>query len=121
MLNYLEELLYFVSLFDLTVDLVSICLVGHELPASALLAVIEEAYRVLPVGGAFSLMDMNPRSAAFQRLASNPFAFAAFKSTEPWIQQYVNTDLEHVLAKCGFRSVAVKENSPRHRTVVAYK
>lgn len=28
-------------------------------------------------------MEMNPNSAAFQRIFNNPFAFAAFKSTEP--------------------------------------
>ena len=26
-------------------------------------------------------MDMNPRSAFFQKFAANPFAFTAFKST----------------------------------------
>ena len=66
-------------------------------------------------------MDMNPRSPVFQRFASNPFAFAAFKATEPWIQEYVNADLELVLTQAGFKGVGVLENSPRHRTVVAFK
>jgi hypothetical protein len=30
-----------------------------------------------------AIMEMNPASPAFQRIFSNPFAFAAFKSTEP--------------------------------------
>lgn len=37
------------------------------------------------IGGAISLMDMNPDSVFFRKFASNPFAFAAFKSTEPWL------------------------------------
>ena len=28
---------------------------------------------------------MDPASAAFQRVFENPFAYAAFKSTEPWL------------------------------------
>jgi hypothetical protein len=30
-------------------------------------------------------------------------------------------DLEATLAACGFRDIGVLENSPRHRTVVAFK
>jgi len=67
------------------------------------------------------MMDMNPNSESFKKFAGNAFAFAAFKSTEPWIKEYVNTDLERELALCGFKSIGVAENSPRHRTVVAYK
>jgi len=29
--------------------------------------------------------EMDPASAAFQRVFDNPFAYAAFKSTEPWL------------------------------------
>lgn len=30
-----------------------------------------------------SIMEMNPSAEAFQRIFKNPFAFTAFKSTEP--------------------------------------
>ena len=30
-----------------------------------------------------SIMEMDPATLAFQRIFKNPFAFAAFKSTEP--------------------------------------
>ena len=76
---------------------------------------------MLPAGGAISIMDMNPLSESFQKLAANPFAFAAFRSTEPWLQEYVTMDLEETLRSCGFSDVKVKPNSPRHRTVVALK
>jgi len=133
------------------VDLVTISLVSHELPQGATKYVLYtvyqitskasttihhhhhyyynyvardillEAYRILPLGGAIAIMDMNPDSTAFRRVSSNPFAFAAFKSTEPWIQEYVSMDLYDMLRVCGFRDVDMMENSPRHRTVVAYK
>jgi ubiquinone/menaquinone biosynthesis C-methylase UbiE len=61
------------------VDMVSMCLVSHELPADVSRRVFEEAYRILPEGGAMTLMDMNPRSPFFQKFAANPFAFTAFK------------------------------------------
>jgi hypothetical protein len=32
------------------------------------------------------VVQMNPASPAFQRIFNNAFAFAAFKSTEPWLQ-----------------------------------
>jgi hypothetical protein len=38
-------------------------------------------------------MEMDPSSAAFQRIFSNVFAYTAFKSTEPWLVEYVTLDL----------------------------
>jgi ubiquinone/menaquinone biosynthesis C-methylase UbiE len=103
------------------VDLVTICLVNHELPSAAAKAIFDECYRILPAGGAFALMDMDPDSESFQKLASNPFAFTAFKSTEPWIQEYISMDLRKTLESSGFTNIRVKSNSPRHRTVVGFK
>lgn len=101
------------------VDLVALSLVAHELPAQATRAVVSEAYRVLSSGGIVSIMDMDPLSEHFKRFASNPFAFAAFKATEPWIQEYVALDLVALLRDCGFTEVTVRSNSPRHRTIIA--
>jgi len=103
------------------IDMVTMCLVSHELPTAASTGIFDEAMRILPSGGAFSLMDMDPQSTFFQSFAANPFAFAAFKSTEPWIQEYVQMDLVRTLESCGFVDVKIKSNSPRHRTVVAFK
>lgn len=100
---------------------VSICLVHHELPESASKAIFAEAYKQLPLGGAISIMDMDPYSAAFKKFASNPFAFAAFKSTEPWIKEYMQTNIPKELEEVGFSLVHVMSNSPRHRTIVAFK
>ena len=84
-------------------------------------AVFEEAYRILPVGGALSIMDMDPSSKPFVRLANNPIAFAAFRSTEPWLQQYVSFDIVKALLESGFSGIEIASNSPRHRTIVAFK
>ena len=102
-------------------DLVSMCLVSHELPSSATANVFQEVFRVLPSGGAFSFMDINPNSESFRRLASNPFAFQAFKSTEPWLAEYITVPLQQELANIGFVDVSTRENSPRHQTIVAWK
>ncbi len=106
---------------DASVDCVSMSLVNHELPNAAARQVFREAHRVLEPGGAFAFMDMDPTSPGFQRIAQNPLLFALFKSTEPWLQEYATLDLEAELYAAGFSKVGVRENSPRHRTVVAFK
>lgn len=103
------------------VNLITMSLVSHELPIQASRDIFQHAYDILPDGGCFSLMDINPRSPFFIKFAANAFAFAAFKSTEPWIGEYISMDLESNLKDVGFRQVYILENSPRHRTVIAYK
>lgn len=44
-----------------------------------------------------SIMEMDPNSAAFQRIFSNVFAYTAFKSTEPWLVDYVTLDLHEAM------------------------
>lgn len=102
-ISYIHGLGEDTSLGNGDVNLVTACLIAHELPAAITKQVLIEAYKILPSGGAFSLMDINPKSLFFQKFASNPFAFAAFKSTEPWIQSYVKLDLEQTLEEVGFR------------------
>lgn len=41
---------------------------------------------IAALGGVLSIMEMNPQSPVFQRIFGNPFAYTAFKSTEPWLQ-----------------------------------
>lgn len=177
-------------------DLVSICLVMHELPLAATRAIIAEAYRLLRPGGTVSVMvgpsrlsatpilllkvvfvipphpdrlrcienaaatsshdagrlctscmilpaisraglaesavtfdgaaqlamqEMNPASAGFQKVFDNPFAYAAFKSTEPWLMEYISLDLPEALKEAGFDNVLRAESTPRHFTMVAVK
>lgn len=68
-----------------------------------------------------AIMEMNPNSPAFQRIFSNVFAYTAFKSTEPWLMEYVTLDLHGAMTDAGFEQPLQTENSPKHRTVVAKK
>ncbi len=64
---------------------------------------------------------MNPASEGFQRVFRNPFAYAAFKSTEPWLMEYMSLDLLDSLKAAGFAQVLQAEATPRHLTMVARK
>lgn len=120
-ITYLHGAAEATSLGERDVDMVCLSLVSHELPASASAAAFREAYRLLPSGGCLALMDIDPQSESFQRLASNPFGFAAFTSTEPWLAEYIALPLQAELQSVGFVDVSTRSNSPRHRTVVAWK
>ena len=66
-------------------------------------------------------MDMDPTAPAFQRLANNVFAFTAFKSTEPYLEEYAALNVQEVAMRAGFSEVDTRSNSPRHRTITARK
>jgi ubiquinone/menaquinone biosynthesis C-methylase UbiE len=98
-------------------DLVSACLVFHELPQSAAIAIVQEARRLLRPGGYFALMDMNPKSEVFGKMP--PYVLTLLKSTEPYLDQYFALDIEQALLDVGFETPTIAANSPRHRTVIA--
>ncbi|MCO5556222.1 hypothetical protein L7F22_009768 [Adiantum nelumboides] len=102
-------------------DLVSLSLVCHELPRSATKQIIEEAHRLLKRGGALAIMEMNPYSPLLQRIVSNIFAFTAFKSTEPYFDDYRTFCIEMAIEERGFEYPGQLESTPRHRTIVAHK
>lgn len=97
-------------------DLVSICLVCHELPQSATRAILEEGRRLLRPGGHLAIMDMNPQSEVMQNLP--PFVFTLLKSTEPYLDDYFSLDLIRAFEAAGFETPSVSLNSPRHQTVI---
>lgn len=102
---------------DQAFDLVSACLVFHELPQFAAIAVFREARRLLRPGGTFAFMDMNPQSPIYA--AMPPYILTLLKSTEPYLDQYFALDVETALVEAGFTRPTITPNSPRHRTVVA--
>lgn len=45
----------------------------------------------------------------------------AFKSTEPWLLEYLALNMPAAMTAAGFAPPRQLENSPRHKTVVAVK
>ena len=97
-------------------DLVSACLVFHELPQTAAKEIFIEARRLLRPGGYLAIMDMNPRSPVFQQMP--PFILTLLKSTEPYLDRYFTLDLKSASIEAGFTNPHIEINSPRHRTIV---
>jgi ubiquinone/menaquinone biosynthesis C-methylase UbiE len=105
------------SLPDQSFDLVSAFLLFHEMPQEPTRRIFREVRRLVRTGGAFTLMDMNPRSQAY--LTMPPYVMTLLKSTEPFMDEYFALDLEQELLAAGFDQVTITPNSPRHRTVIA--
>lgn len=97
-------------------DLVSVCLVFHELPQSAARSVLKEARRLLRPGGHLAIMDMNPRSQVYASMP--PFVLTLLKSTEPYLDQYFALDMEAEFRQAGFEPPMVQFNTVRHRTLI---
>ena len=66
-------------------------------------------------------MEMNPASQIFQKVMQNPIPYTIFKSTEPWLLEYVNLDMKAAMMDAGLMDPMQLENSPRHKSVVAIK
>jgi ubiquinone/menaquinone biosynthesis C-methylase UbiE len=98
-------------------DLVSICLVCHELPQKATKEIFREARRLLRAGGHLTIMDMNPQSEVYAKMP--PYILTLLKSTEPYLDQYFGLDIEQALVDSGFAAPTITRNTLRHRTIVA--
>lgn len=98
-------------------DLVSTFLMFHELPQSAAKAIFKEARRLLGKNGYFAMMDMNPRSDAYQKMP--PYVLTLLKSTEPYLDQYFTLDIVTALEEAGFQTPTITPISPRHRAIIA--
>jgi len=98
-------------------DLVSMCLVCHELPQKATREIFREARRLLRVGGHLTIMDMNPQSEVYAKMP--PYILTLLKSTEPYLDQYFGFDIEQALVDSGFAQPTITCNTLRHRTIVA--
>ncbi|MEL6927489.1 MAG: class I SAM-dependent methyltransferase [Cyanobacteria bacterium J06600_6] len=105
------------GLGDRSFDLVSACLMFHELPTSAAQAIIKEARCLLRPGGYLAIMDMNPQSAIFLKMP--PYILTLLKSTEPYLDQYFALNMKQTFVEAGFQTPTISVNTPRHRTIVA--
>ena len=102
---------------DASFDLVSFCLVFHELPQRVTRQIFREARRLLRPGGYLALMDMNPRSEV--RLKMPPYVLTLLKSTEPYLDEFFSLDIAGAIVEAGFQTPDVAQNSPRHHAIVA--
>lgn len=102
---------------DSSFDLVSACLMFHELPTTAANAILEEAHRLLRPGGYLAIMDMNPQSEIFLKMP--PYILTLLKSTEPYLDQYFALDMKQALISRGFETPSITVNSPRHRAIIS--
>ena len=102
---------------DNSYDLVSACLMFHELPQEPSRQIFQEARRLLRPGGHLAIMDMNPKSAAFAQMP--PYIFTLLKSTEPYMDEYFTLDISQAIIDAGFQAPRITINSPRHRTIIA--
>lgn len=67
------------------------------------------------------MQEMNPASKRFQRILGNPMAYVPFKATEPWLVEYIGTNLHAVLREIGFQEIQCTPSTPGHFTLVAKK
>ncbi len=116
-INWVHAAAESTNLPDASFDLVSTCLMCHELPQSATRQIFREAKRLLRPGGYLAIMDMNPKSDIHAKMP--PYILTLLKSTEPYLDEYFALDIEQALVEAGFTAPTVTCNSPRHRTVIA--
>jgi ubiquinone/menaquinone biosynthesis C-methylase UbiE len=102
---------------DQSFDLISICLVCHELPRQVTQQIFAEARRLLRPHGHLALMDMNPESEVVRQMP--PYAFTLLKSTEPYLDDYFSFNIAEAMVNAGFQPPTLTHNSPRHRTFIA--
>ncbi|MBA0701723.1 hypothetical protein Goari_026805 [Gossypium aridum] len=98
-------------------DLVSFSYVFHECPERAIIALVNEAFRLLRPGGTLAITDLAPKSKILQELS--PALFTLMKSTEPFLNEYCLTDLEERLREAGFVNMKTLLTDPRHMTMTA--
>lgn len=102
---------------DASFDLVSTCLMFHELPASASIAILQEARRLLRPNGSLAIMDMNPQSEIYIQMP--PYILTLLKSTEPYLDEYFQLNFDQAFQDAGFDRPTFTQNTPRHRTLIA--
>ncbi len=94
-----------------TFDLVASYILFHELPAAAISAVLEEAYRVLAPGGDLLMSDVT-RYADLGPLEKWRADSAARLGGEPYWRESANLDLAQLAKNAGFEDVRAERIYP---------
>ena len=116
-INWIHAAAESTGLTSASFDLVSACLMFHEIPQKASKKIFAEMRRLLRQDGYLSIMDMNPQSEVFGKMP--PYILTLLKSTEPYLDEYFTLDIKEALVEAGFNVATITINSPRHRTIVA--
>jgi ubiquinone/menaquinone biosynthesis C-methylase UbiE len=93
-------------------DIVSLSYFIHELPTKITEEVIAEVYRVLRPGGTLAIVDLIGGDMVINKYL--------FELSEPYIQQYYNTDFIKIISEAGFIFIT-NENNTRNRIWTASK
>ncbi|XP_072087845.1 uncharacterized protein [Arachis hypogaea] len=98
-------------------DIVSISYVFHECPTRAIVNIVNEAFRLLRLGGTLALIDNLPKSKILRELS--PVLFTLMKRTKPFLDEYYLTDVEETMRKVDFVNIKSLLTYPRHITTTA--
>ena len=93
-------------------DIVSLSYIIHELPTKITEEVIAEVFRVLRPGGTLSITDLIGGDMVLNKYL--------FELSEPYIQQYYNTDFIKIISEAGFIFITKGDNT-RNRIWTASK
>ena len=110
------------NLRDNSVDVVNLQFVLHELPDSAALEIVDEAFRILKPNGQLWISEMDFEAPAYAEQRANALLFSLIRSTEPYLDVYAESisDLfRYIQSK--YASTTVIPATGRHYALVATK
>lgn len=94
-------------------DMVTASFLFHEIPQEVARQVVTEAQRLLRPGGIFAVYDGNQRSNFLVKAVGGYFP-------EPYIKEYMASDLPQMCRESGFAGVDVKRYLVFHQFVTAF-
>ena len=99
---------------DASFDMVTASYLFHEIPKETAAAVVREVRRVLKPGGLFAVFDGNQHSNVIIKTFSSYFP-------EPYIKEYLNSDLVQMCEATGFVGVHVRRYLALHQFLTAFR
>lgn len=99
---------------DHSFDMVTASFLFHEIPQEIARQVVAEAQRLLRPGGIFAVYDGNQRSNFLVKTVGGYFP-------EPYIKEYMTSDLPQMCRESGFAAVEVKRYLMFHQFVTAFR